>query len=155
MKRQDTYCHSAVAESNRRRAEEQSQLHRTMVREVVLASGLQGVQMADMVARLHFSESTIRKYLMEMYAAGIIERTHNGGQSCRWGAPGIYDAFAERRALASRSTAKRNGWQRQKDAEAVAAYDWANRPIVRALVKASEVPPLRPAGPASVWQLAA
>lgn len=153
MKHRDTYCHSAVAESNRRRAEEQSQLHRTMVREVVLSSGLQGVQMADMVARLHFSESTIRKHLMWLHDAEVIERTHKGGQSCRWGAPGIYDAFAERREL--RSKKPRNGWQRQKESEAVAAFDWAERPIVRTLVSAAEAQPLRPAGPASVWALAA
>jgi hypothetical protein len=153
MKKADAVAHRSVAESNRRRAEEQNQHNRAMVREVVLKSGLQGVQMADLVARLHFNETTIRKHLMRMRADGVVDRSAECGQACRWGAPGIYEAFAERRAL--RAKKKRGGWQRLKAAEALGAYDWASRPIVRVLVSANDAPPLGKPGPASVWDLAA
>lgn len=155
MKKADAKAHRAVAESNRRRAEEQSAHHCQMVRELVLASGMKGVQMRDLTSRTGFSDTTIRKYLMKMRAAKIVERTHEGGQSCRWGAPGIHAAFAGERERARQATRERNLLRKRTEAEASAADEWAERPVLRVIVRACDAPPLRPAGPASVWGLAA
>jgi predicted ArsR family transcriptional regulator len=155
MKKADAKARLTVAESNRRRAEEQAAHHCQMVRELVLASGMNGVKMGELAARLSFSETTVRKYLMRMRADGIVERTHEGGQSCRWGSPGIYAAFAGERERARQATRERNRKRRLAQADASAAEEWAERPALRVIVRACDAPPLRPAGPASVWGLAA
>jgi predicted ArsR family transcriptional regulator len=126
-----------------------------MVRELVLASGMQGVKMGDLAERLGFSDTTVRKYLMKMRAAGVVERTHEGGQSCRWGPPGIFALFAGERERARQSTRERNAKRRQALATAEAAEEWAEQTPLRVMVRARDAPRLRPAGPASVWGLAA
>ena len=155
MKKADAKARRSVAEANRKRGEEQGAHHCAMVRELVLASGMQGVKMGDLAARLSFSETTVRKHLMRMRAQGIVERTHEGGQSCRWGAPGIFALFAGERERARQSTRERNQKRRLAQAAASAAEEWAERPVLRVIVRACDAPPLRPAGPASVWGLAA
>jgi predicted ArsR family transcriptional regulator len=124
-----------------------------MVREVVLASGMAGIAMSEIESRLCLSNTAIRKHLMRLRAAGVVERTHDGGQACRWGPPGIYDAFADQRARAARKPRKLSGWERlQKEQE---ADEWADKPAVRVIVRAADAIPLGKVGPNSVWQLAA
>lgn len=153
MKKADARARSAVAEANRRRAEEQGAHHCAMVRELVLAGGMKGVKMGDLAARLSFSETTVRKHLMRMRAAGVVERTHEGGQSCRWGPPGIFALFAGERERARQSTRERSAKRRRAQATAEAAEEWAEQPVLRVIVRACDAPRLRPAGPASVFLL--
>lgn len=143
-----------IAELARKRIQEQTGVNEQMVRELVLASGAEGIAIDDLCRRSALSENTARKYLMRLRAAGIVERVGDGGRAgeqCRWGLPGTQ--AAHKSAIDKERKARKRYAVRV--AEQAEAETWADRLVLRVIVKANEVPPMGKPGLASVWDLAA
>lgn len=125
------------------------------VRRLAVAGGLQGVKRMDICRASGLSRPTVQKYLVELRKAGKVDRSHPKGTATRWGPPGISEAYQAKRDAYARKAAE----DKARYAMNKTAYEWANhwseQMPAHVCVSANDVPPLRPAGPNSVWSLAA
>jgi hypothetical protein len=97
----------------------------------------------------------VQKYLFELHRDGKVDRSHPTGMKTLWGKVGIADAYrAAREAYAAKAEQERARYIEAKTA-AEWADAWSERDPVRVLVSANDATPLRPAGPNSIWSLAA
>jgi hypothetical protein len=125
---------------------------KNLVLAAVQNAGHDGIALRDLCALVSMPEGTIRYYLTQWRDAGLIEKSAPTGVNVKWGAIGIAAAHAaawERNARKRESRRIRNEIRRAEENQPLAdtmAQRW---------VPAHEAEPLRPAGPASVWGLAA
>lgn len=121
------------------------------VRDVILKSGMKGLQLMEIARACNFSKPTATRWIRSLEDAGIIERSSATGHSVRYGAPGIWAAHEHIRQKTAYEREKYGkSWECHQQLEA-----WANHVPVHAVVPANEAPKLEKRGPASVWELAA
>lgn len=128
------------------------------IKDMVLAAGLVGISSSSIQKTMQLSDGIVWKHLRALADSGEIEASHKGGHTTKWGAPGIYAAYAaERKRAAQRNEAKLARRKAREDAARwklpKADNEDFERKSVKRRVDASKVPPIRVAVPNSVWQL--
>lgn len=125
-------------------------LRRQMILELVLASGTDGVRISWLCDRMGMKVTTVSNHLQVLKSKGLIEKSVPTGSNTLWGAPGIEQKHADAWLARSDARARRREQRRlAKEAERQPERSGFTHSIVRAI----DAPPLRPAGPPSVWAL--
>jgi hypothetical protein len=127
-------------------------LNRAAVKKAACSRGTEGVGMKDIIRLTGLSKATCQKHIYALESFGHIERTAVTGHTVRYGPKGTWAAHAEVREKTEQQVIKYGCKQWESHA---ATEAWANHIPVHRVVPASNATPLCPAGPASVWGLAA
>lgn len=124
---------------------------RARIERLIVSTGLVGISQTAARKKLGIGKNAMAIHCRALAMAGKIEKSSDNGWTTRWGAPGIREVYtAEKRAR--KTNPKR--WQDLKDA-ALFANHWTEQQPIHRLVPAEQAQPIRPTGPASVWELAA
>lgn len=145
----NTIPHSAVARAKRNRA---------TVEQLLVEVGTEGLPVLEIIDRLPMKHpvNTVLQWLRELAAEGRVERSNNGGPGCRWGPPGTYAAWKERRRKTDAQRLRRHA----REAYAKALPDLASvasmpdKPV-QVIVPAGTRPPPPTSGVRSIFEVAA
>jgi DNA-binding transcriptional ArsR family regulator len=117
---------------------------------IVHEAGLTGIASSKIAVAASCNIETVSRHIRDLRAAGLIEPSRKAGVSMRWGPPGTWAHHEADRGRASLEQRKRD----RRKSDKLAAVSFADRPIVRLLVKAADCPPMVKPGPSSVFEVA-
>ena len=131
------------------------------IAEYIVSHGTEGVSRARIHITFGITEAISKRILKRLAAAKVIEASHDGGKSLRWGAPGTraaMDAIRAHNAAAKQarkeqapSNSARALRHRMKRAEARLAQDFEREPVQQIARKWEFLPPPAPMSVFALW----
>ena len=125
---------------------------REKVKRAAHSKGTDGVRMKDIVRLTGLSKVTCQQHIYALEEVGQVERTTETGHAVRYGPRGTWDAHAHIREKTAQQVLKygTKAWESHLELD-----EWANHIPVHRCIPANQAQPIQPAGPNSVWSLAA
>ncbi len=126
--------------------------NREKVKRAAHSNGTDGVRMKEIMRITGLSKITCQQHIYALEEVGQVERTTETGHAVRYGPRGTWKAHEHVREKTAQQVARygTKAWESHLELEA-----WANHVPVHLCIPANQAQPIRPAGPNSVWSLAA